>query len=196
MLSITANPPADGENKLVDFMSNSVNDLAVKQEDSATTEILPPIEERAKPCGFGGWLYLVALGFLLTFGSSLFYLIDTLLPIYQNGLLFELYGENWKYAVAIIYETAIHILFVIFPVFLFYLALKKKKLLRNMVINLYLINFAYNVSLYLITNSIEDMATHEFMSEQGRNIVKSLITCLIWIPYFINSKRVKNTYIY
>ncbi|WP_161632938.1 DUF2569 family protein [Paenibacillus alginolyticus] len=33
------------------------------------------------------------------------------------------------------------------------------------------------------------------MSEQGRNIVKSLVTCLIWIPYFINSKRVKNTYI-
>ncbi|WP_412102626.1 DUF2569 family protein [Paenibacillus alginolyticus] len=76
-----------------------------------------------------------------------------------------------------------------------YLGMKKKKLLRNMVINFYIINFAFNISYYLITNSIEEMATHEFMSEQGRNIVKSLVTCLIWIPYFINSKRVKNTYI-
>ncbi|NRF94800.1 DUF2569 domain-containing protein [Paenibacillus frigoriresistens] len=176
-------------------MSNVENDLAIKPEDTGATEILQPIEEKAKLYGFGGWLYLVALGFLLTFGSSLIYLIDTILPIYQNGLLSELHEENWKYSLVIIYETVINIFFVIFPVFLVYLGLKKKKLLRILVINFYIINFAFNISYYLITNTIEEMATHEFMSEQGRNIVKSLVTCLIWIPYFINSKRVKNTYI-
>ncbi|NOV03640.1 DUF2569 domain-containing protein [Paenibacillus planticolens] len=165
-------------------MTNTENDLAVNL----------PIEERAKPYGFGGWLYFVALGFLLTFASSLYYLIDTILPIYQDGLFSQLQEENWKYSLVIIYETVINIFFVIFPVFLGYLVLKKKKLLKYMVINFYLINFAVNIGYYFITNSIEEAATHEFMGEQGRNIVKSFVTCLIWIPYFINSKRVKNTY--
>jgi hypothetical protein len=173
-------------------MTNIENDLAVRLENNA--EILPAIEEKAKPYGFGGWLYLVTLGFLLTFGSSLYYLIDMILPVYQSGRLSQLHDENWKYSFLIIYETVLNLFYVIFPVFLGYLVLKRKKLLKYMVINFYLINFAANIGYYFISNSIEEMATHELMGEQGRNIVKSLVTCLIWIPYFINSKRVKNTY--
>ncbi|MBP1964194.1 DUF2569 domain-containing protein [Paenibacillus aceris] len=174
-------------------MTITENDLAIKGDNTA--EIMPPIEEKAKPYGFGGWLYFVALGFLLTFGTSLYYLIDSILPIYQDGLISQMYDENWKYSFAIIFETVINIIYVVFPMFLGYLVFKKKKLLKYMVINFYIINFAVNIGYYFITNSIEEMATHDFMGEQGRNIVKSLVTCLIWIPYFINSKRVKNTYI-
>ncbi|KRF05553.1 hypothetical protein ASG89_20730 [Paenibacillus sp. Soil766] len=174
-------------------MTNTENDLAINLENTAGK--LPPIEEKVKPYGFGGWLYFVALGFILTFGNSLYYLIGTILPIYRDGLLSQLYEETWKYSFVIIYETVINIFFVIFPVFLGYLILKKKKLLKYMVINFYVINFIVNIGYYFITNSIEEMATHDFMGEQGRNIVKSLVTCLIWIPYFINSKRVKNTFI-
>ncbi len=173
-------------------MAHTENDLAVKMDN--TTGMMPPIEEKPKPYGFGGWLYLVALGLLLTFGSSFYYLLDTLFPVYQSGRLSQLYEENWKYAFIIIYETAMNLFYVVFPVIIGYCMLKKKKLLKYMAIYFYLINFAANVGYYFISNSIEEMATHELMGEQGRNIVKSFVTCLIWIPYFINSKRVKNTY--
>lgn len=175
-----------------DSMTNTENDLAVKLDN--TTERMPLTEKKVKPYGFGGWLYLVAIGLLLTFGSSFYYLMDTILPIYQSGRLSQLYEENWKYAFIIIYETAMNLFYVIFPVIIGYCILKKKKLLKYMAIYFYLINFAANVGYYFISNSIEEMATHEIMGEQGRNIVKSFVTCLIWIPYFIISKRVKNTY--
>lgn len=109
-----------------DSMTNIENDVAIKQDNTAA--ILAPIEEKAKPYGFGGWLYLVALGLLLTFGSSLYYLIDTLLPVYQSGRLSQLYEENWKYALVIIYETAMNLFYVIFPVFIGYCILKKRSL--------------------------------------------------------------------
>ncbi|NOU66504.1 DUF2569 family protein [Paenibacillus sp. LMG 31461] len=66
---------------------------------------------------------------------------------------------------------------------------------RTLAILFYLVSFGFNVIYYFISNSIAELATPEFMNEQGRNIVKSLITCLIWIPYFINSKRVKYTFV-
>ena len=64
-----------------------------------------------------------------------------------------------------------------------------------MIIWFYLLNFAFNVGYYFVANSIEELASPEFIGEQGRNIVKSFITCIVWIPYFINSKRVKYTYV-
>lgn len=173
----------------------------VNQENAAvnsqeTAGNVPPVEEKPAPYGFGGWLYFVAIGLVYTFGSALYYTADTLIPLFRDGTMLDMLDENPRLLHVIIYEALINLVYIIFPVFAVYLGLKQKKLFRNMMINFYILNFCFNVIYYFFTNSMEEFSTPEFMTEQGRSTVKSLITCFIWIPYFINSKRVKNTYIY
>ncbi|MGO4498414.1 DUF2569 domain-containing protein [Paenibacillus sp. 2RAB27] len=176
-------------------MVNPDNELALKTENLIPSGNEPPQIEHAHLRGFGGWLYVVSIGLLLTLGDALIYIINTLLPIYTDGLITELYKDDWKYGLMIIYETVTYSLYVVFPIVLGYLGWKKMRRVRTLAIIFYLVSFVFNVIYYFISNSIVGLATPEFMNEQGRNIVKSLITCLIWIPYFINSKRVKYTFV-
>ncbi|OCT12951.1 hypothetical protein A8709_21760 [Paenibacillus pectinilyticus] len=176
-------------------MSQIDNELAMKDEPVMRSGNEPPLDEHQKLYGFGGWLYFVVIGLLLTFGNSLYYLLTTLLPIYKDGLISDLQSENGNYLVLIIYETVTYLFYVLFPLYVGYLGFKKMKRVRTMIICFYLLNFAFNVGYYFVANSIEELASPDFIGEQGRNIVKSLITCIVWIPYFINSKRVKCTYV-
>lgn len=132
-------------------MVNTENELAMKTEDIIISGNEPPQDEHNHLRGFGGWLYVVSFGLLLTLGNSLIYIFNTLLPIYTDGLITELYKEDWKYALIIIYETITYSLYVVFPIVLGYLGWKKMRRARTLAIIFYLVSFIFNVIYYFIS---------------------------------------------
>jgi hypothetical protein len=145
--------------------------------------------------GFGGWLYLVAIQLILGFGNSLFYFLDTILPLYQSGKLPILTQQNPLYGIDVIYETIMHLIYIVFPLVIGYFCYKQKLLFKKLAITFYVYNILANIIYYFISQAIPELASPPISSKVMTGIVGSLISAAIWIPYFILSKRVKNTYV-
>ncbi|MGD9677589.1 MAG: DUF2569 domain-containing protein [Vulcanibacillus sp.] len=172
----------------------SLNDLLNRMKDSNTNK---NSDLSKKTQDFGGWLYLVAIIFILNTSITINNTLNTLLPFFAN--------ENWKSTVSqkyhsmgrlIIYsELTIDITFIILLSLIIYTFIKRKKALRVLVISYFIINLLFTLYVYFKYAPVPPI--YEY-SLQGciTHFVWALIFCSILVPYFLFSKRVKNTYIY
>ncbi|MFS1512249.1 DUF2569 domain-containing protein [Chengkuizengella sp. SCS-71B] len=147
--------------------------------------------------GLGGWLILVQIGLygtiLMLIAQIFLYIIPSFKPetwslitspesVYYHSLLGPL----------IVFEAVANSLMLIFCIFILFNFYKKKSKLPLLMI------FFYSSSLLILTIdmiAIYQITQFEDDESQIRDFVRMLITCLIWIPYFIKSKRVKNTFV-
>lgn len=149
--------------------------------------------------GLGGWLLLVGLGIIITPLK----IIVTLFPIYKemftNGLLQALttpgtdaYNPIW--ATLVIGERTINGGLVLAWIFIAFLFFSKKKLFPKWYISILLFNVAF---ILIDTLAIQLVFPDEpaFDAETTKEIVRSLIAALIWVPYMLMSKRVKATFV-
>lgn len=149
--------------------------------------------------GLGGWLVLVQIGLILSTINIILHLyrytIPSLSPDVWNALTSEqssLYHPLWGPAIAFdaIYNMA-SLAFCFFILFCFY---SKKSILPRLMIILYAVN--------LIVSIIEPFWINQLLSAEENNdgyklggTFRAALTCLIWIPYFLKSERVRNTFI-
>jgi glucan phosphoethanolaminetransferase (alkaline phosphatase superfamily) len=159
---------------------------------------IPPQEQTAAlkptPYGFGGWLYLFALGLLLTFFNAVVYLGSTLLPIVTNGLLSTLLADNPHYGGIVLVELVMYIYFAIFPLYLIFLAYRRKRLFRTMGLLFPLLNVILGIFYFFAMKTVPDLATDDLLTGQIKQISRSVFSACIWIPYMLVSKRVQNTF--
>lgn len=144
--------------------------------------------------GFGGWLYVMTAGMIITFVISVFYFIDTLLPLYQTGKVAQLTEQNALWGISIIIETVMYIFYIIYPVYLAYLCLKMKKIFIQMTILFYVMNLFFPVLFYFLCSALPGIQ-QSLIDQQVSTIFRSLILAVVWIPYLNKSKRIKNTYV-
>lgn len=160
----------------------------------------PPEKSHLKPTpkleGLEGWLILPMLGlvvsivylpvtFFNTF-SEVFEYWDVLtdpasssyIPLLRETIYFELLGN------AILYGT------VLFLCFLFF---NKKKLTVNVMIFFQVYSLILVVIDLLLANQLLSMSME---AEDVKDVIHSLVACAIWLPYFLISKRVKQTFIH
>ncbi|MEQ8789185.1 MAG: DUF2569 domain-containing protein [Pirellulaceae bacterium] len=160
----------------------------------------PDVESAAQqgPQGLGGWLILVGIGLAITpfrLGAVIF-LIHV--PLFTNGTWEVLtspgspqYHPLW--APLLIFEVLTNVAFIVTYLVVGYLFLSRSRFFPRTYItvaciNLFFIIFdAWACSFVLQGDSIFDPDT-------TREIVRSLISAAIWIPYMLVSKRVKNTF--
>lgn len=184
-------------NKLIDKITKEQN----KTKDSIiynnNGHLVKP--DKPEPVGFGGWLYLVAIGLVLTFGRSIYYLFDGLIPLLgsEEWVLLttsgnEAYDPMWK--VVIYSEMFLHISLIVLIATIGYMCLKGKKLFKYLMISYLLLNLIYSIIAFFMYQSIEFMAQDSF-NDSINDIFRTGVICAIWIPYFLLSKRVKNTYV-
>jgi len=147
----------------------------------------------------GGWLILCAIGLILYPVQTLVFLFTELIP--------ALSPENWSaltspaspyyhsfLAPLVIAELVGNICFFIFSICLVVLFFQQRKYAPKLIIlflagNLIFVGFDYFVTTFIIirSSSIDVDATINF--------VRTMVAGMVWIPYFIFSKRVGKTFV-
>lgn len=176
-----------------------VGTLLEKEENNrkliASTKVDYTTESRPIYFGFGGWLYVLAIGQILVFGRSLFYLVDSLLPIYTSGQIQDISQDNPLLAFGIFLESIINIYNVIIILISAYLCFKLKKSFKKIMIYFFSINLALAIVHFILIITIPNIDSS--IVNDGRNVlINSAIVFILWVPYFIKSKRVQNTFNY
>ena len=140
------------------------------------------LKEKKELTGIGGWLVLPAIGLVVTpFAAILFIIIDLEameeMPRYQNLFASE------------IFFNVIIALFAVVTAFLFF---SKNKMTPKVVIAFLVTNMAL---MLIETVMIVQEFGSRVDSEAYTDLIRAVVAAAIWIPYFINSKRVQNTFV-
>ncbi len=163
----------------------------------------PTQAEEPKYPKIGGWLILTAIALV----------VNPLLLLYQIiKTIPTLSGETWAmlttpgttvyhpmWAPLTIFELLVNVAFLFFLIVLAVFFFQKRRVFPKLFIAFLLLDLAYLVIDYLagsaVVNSIPALAGQGTQGV-GMTIIRNGIYSLIWIPYFLVSKRVKGTFVH
>lgn len=144
------------------------------------------------PLAFGGWLIIPMIGLII----SPFTLFYQLLNIgYFKSVTWESFIDSGTSGPVIMglffyFELLFNLSIIIFSIFLIVLLFKKRSTFPNLYIGFRIVVLVGLIVDYLMTG---------FLTETDINIYKQLgnaiMGVVIWVPYFLNSGRVKNTFV-
>lgn len=151
------------------------------------------------PSGLGGWLILPAIGLILSPVRLLISLNTDLLPIFQEGYWeilttpgSEAYHPLW--APFILFEVFGNLFFIIFSIALIAMFFLKSHWFPKLMITYLLSNLFFVVGDYFLADLIPVIGEETDFEALGE-IVKISVGVVIWVPYFLVSKRVRNTFV-
>lgn len=180
------------------LMSDNEMDSGYNNEEVAiSNQQLEAIDkEKTKPFyyGFGGWLYLVAINIIFIFGNSFFALLSDYIPLYQSGKVAMIFETSPVFGFFLFLETLMIMFYIVFPLWIGYLCLKNKKTFPKAVIIFISTRLIFAIITYFAVLSTPE--TIDLVDSQVGELLYSFIYAVVWIPYFIKSKRVKNTYVH
>jgi hypothetical protein len=172
--------------------------LSNTEKELAASSAIKKVEEQ-KYQRIGGWLILVGIGIVVN-PLRILLVIGKLIPLFFNGSWKILttpgtaaYHPMW--APSIIFELLGNIAVLVFSIVLAVLFFQKRSVLPKVITAFFLLNLAFVIVDFLLANSIPAIANQGNQAPLGE-IFRSIILCLIWIPYFLISKRVKGTFVH
>lgn len=183
----TANPPPENDPEKV-----------FQQVAAEILKEVPP----SIPAGIGGWLYLPIIGL----GVMSFVRIDGIMkmllsfsPANWKALTDPASpGYHWAWGPVMVSGLIAEIILLVLGIVLLVMLFRRKKVFRKLIIAYYLLDVisvaGCTVAVALI--SMKQFQISELLTpENCRQILNGSIWAFIWIPYFIMSKRVKNTFV-
>lgn len=155
-----------------------------------------PAHLRHAPQGYqiGGWLVLVAFGICI---SPVRLLIQILDASYFDGNIFSALinpaamSYNPALAIILVTELILNVSFLVFGLLILVLFFNRRTSLPRL-ISIYLFS---NLAFILIDSVAGGVVNGETTTEMFTPVISSLVGCLIWIPYFNVSVRVKETFV-
>jgi hypothetical protein len=155
-------------------------------------------EEKREPKGLRGFLLLPGLVLFATALQGLLSVFFDYLPIFRGGYWKLLttpgsaaYHHLW--APVIISEVAINAFFVLFCLFLMFLYFRKHRWFPRLFMIMLLLNLLCVIAEYNLVNMLP--AASEGAAGSTAGIWRAAILAAIALPYFIKSRRVKNTFV-
>ncbi|WP_460317979.1 DUF2569 domain-containing protein [Paenibacillus sp. YSY-4.3] len=145
----------------------------------------------------GGWLILVQISLYTSIITRAVTMLQSVSltgsagghPLTSPGSPY--YHPMWKTTFMVEgISAAIMLIFTIFILVSFY---QKKRILPRMMITFYLINFLLLLITVVMVNQIP-MAREVGGVSGVSTIIGGVVGCAIWIPYFLKSERVRNTF--
>lgn len=133
----------------------------------------------------GGWLILIAIGLVLSPIFILLFINSEILPVFSAVPLSELSSEFRTY---LFFDLAVNLIFFIYIIVVMVLFFKRRRMVPKLMILLYLINLVL-----IIVDGFVFRTLNETQWIFG--IINGIATSLIWIPYFLVSRRVKATFV-
>lgn len=147
----------------------------------------------------GGWLILVGMGFCIT-PFKLFYDLYNLPGYFNNNvwsslMSFESSSRNMLTGILMFFELIYNVVYLVFSILLVFLFFYRRSILPKFAILFY----SVTTIILLIDTAAAFQLNPELYSEAERQsswkeIFRSFISAAIWIPYFLLSTRVKETF--
>lgn len=152
-----------------------------------------------EPKGLGGWLVLPGIGLIITPFTIMWQVLTEFVPIFRDGYWEVLTtpgseAYHWLWGPTLIFELLGNAVLAVFAVFLLALYFMKNYRFPK----LYIAFLAFNV-VFLTVDLVAVYqvlaSSGEFEGEGVRDLFRGVVGALIWIPYMLTSKRVKNTFV-
>lgn len=142
----------------------------------------------------GGWLYLVGIGQVL---SPIFNLINLkkLADAASTANWKEISSRDASVVISITYEVIAQSFMAIFSLWLLILFLSHAKNFPKMFISYLIIVFVIDLIGIAIVAASPMVTQPQLLGQAIGGAISVLILGLIWIPYFMKSKRVKKTFV-
>lgn len=147
----------------------------------------------SEPKGIGGWLVLVAIGLIVSPIRLAYSIIVDYLPQINSS---EWATLNFPAFKNLFYgELVINSLFVVFAIVLLVLFFSEDRRFPKYMIAFYIANLTFVIADFAIA-SFHPLIRLAANPEGGiMEVVRSVAAAAIWIPYFLVSQRVKNTFV-
>ena len=164
-----------------------------KSRENYLSESLPP------PKGIGGWLILVAIGLFVTPLKAIHFLWTNFLPIFQGdgwrrlttpGT--EAFHPYWK--PLLIFEIAGNLTVISLGLFAGYHFFMKTRLAPRLLMMWFGFSAVFVLIDFFVANLIPAVAAHDD-PDSTKEVIRALVAAIIWVPYFLVSKRVKATFV-
>jgi hypothetical protein len=153
-----------------------------------------------EPAGIGGWLILPAVGLVISPIWQGIGIVRDILPALNPAVLRTLsdptsdqYSPMW--VPTMVFEAATSVLIFIFTLWLAYLFFFRQS---ARVPRLFIVWLASQVVIRIVDQLLVNrlpLAAEQSGSAGISDLGRSITNAAIWIPYFIRSTRVKNTFI-
>ncbi|AEF55309.1 DUF2569 domain-containing protein [Marinomonas posidonica] len=149
--------------------------------------------------GLGGWLILVGLGVLIRPIILLLTIFPIFKSIFENGMWEALTAKGSElyipyFSSLLAAELACNIIFFLASIYLFYLFFSKNYLFPKVYIAISVASLVFiPLDSWLVNKVFPDVSV--FDPETTKEFILVLISCIIWIPYMLLSKRVKITFV-
>lgn len=151
------------------------------------------------PRGIAGWLILPAIGIVLSPIGLAIGIVRDILPAFGADVWPLLttpgnpaYHPLWK--PLIIFELTADLVLVAASIYVLVLFFGKKRRLPRVMIGWLVAMVAVQVVDMLLAMQIPAAAESTEPSDY-RDLIRAVIACAIWAPYFALSRRVKNTFV-
>lgn len=164
-----------------------------------TNELYREVEEPPLGIsGLGGWLVFIQIGLYISVIVSLVTMVQavSMLSDSETGRLLTspdspYYHPIWK--TAFIFEGVTSGIMFIFTIIILKSFYQKKRMLPRLMIIFYSVNFLLMLITFLMLNEIP-LAKEAQGVNSTSTLIGGVLGCAIWIPYFIRSERVNNTF--
>lgn len=152
------------------------------------------------PTGLGGWLILVVLGLILNPIRIAVFVLQTYPPIFSTGAWeavttpgSETYHVLW--GPLLIFELLGNTALILACAGLLMLFFRRSRRFPRFYIVFAIINLIF-VTLDAWLGSLVIVDEPMFDPETAKEFSRSLVTVLVWVPYMLRSKRVRNTFVH
>jgi hypothetical protein len=156
------------------------------------------------PVGLGGWLVLPIIGLFLTTALVGFSAFSQVLPVFFSSTWSNLttpgsaaFHPSW--ATFLVASAISHFVVLFGAAAALVLMFRKSRFLPLTIMLFYVavVIYAY-IDYWAVFGFLTEAApgaAAEAKPESIKTLGRSIVACLIWIPYFATSKRVKNTFV-
>ena len=151
-----------------------------------------------EPLRIGGWLYLVALGLSVTAIRGTYQMYSVYWPIFRDGYWPKLTtaggaGYHVLWAPLIVGEIVGNLCVIALSVFALAHFFRKSRKTPRAAVVCYSFGVALVLLDYFVSGFIPAVANNR--SASNSELFRACFSAAIWIPYFLVSKRVKNTFV-
>nr|WP_299338580.1 DUF3857 domain-containing protein [Allomuricauda sp.] len=196
-----SHPGTLGENSTINWFSYIVSFLIIILSVFAMKMIYekynPQPKSRHEGLSIGGWLVLPAIGLVLSPFVMLFQIVN--LGYFDAGIWSVFEDSGYEGAplmtLFLFVEFVFNLCLFMYVILLIILFFKRRSSFPNLVIAFYALNFLFPLFDLIGYSLIFPDELQDSNMDTYKEMGKGIVSAAIWIPYFLISDRVKNTFV-